>query len=75
MTHALADFMKPFFSHYLPTQRGLSINTIASYRDGARSKRIGKGTKADRPLTRRLGGIAQCRRIGHRRTRHCTDAG
>jgi site-specific recombinase XerD len=33
MTHALADFMKPFFSHYLPTQRGLSINTIASYRD------------------------------------------
>ena len=33
MTHALANFMKPFFSHYLPTQRGLSINTIASYRD------------------------------------------
>ena len=33
MTHALADFMKPFFSHYLPTQRGLSTNTIASYRD------------------------------------------
>ena len=33
MTHALADFMKPFFSHYLPTQRGLSINTITSYRD------------------------------------------
>ncbi len=33
MTHALADFMKPFFSHYLPTQRGLSMNTIASYRD------------------------------------------
>ncbi len=33
MTHALADFMKPFFSHYLPTQRGLSINTMASYRD------------------------------------------
>lgn len=33
MTHAIADFMKPFFSHYLPVQRGLSINTIASYRD------------------------------------------
>ncbi|MES9905221.1 MAG: tyrosine-type recombinase/integrase [Sedimenticola sp.] len=33
MTYPLADFMKPFFSHYLPTQRGLSINTIASYRD------------------------------------------
>jgi integrase/recombinase XerD len=33
MTHALANFMKPFFSHYLPVQRGLSINTTASYRD------------------------------------------
>jgi integrase/recombinase XerD len=33
MTYTLANFMKPFFSHYLPTQRGLSINTIASYRD------------------------------------------
>lgn len=33
MTHALADFMKPFFSHYLPVQRGLSINTITAYRD------------------------------------------
>ena len=33
MTHAVADFMKPFFSHFLPVQRGLSINTIASYRD------------------------------------------
>jgi integrase/recombinase XerD len=33
MTYPLANFMKPFFSHYLPIQRGLSINTIASYRD------------------------------------------
>jgi integrase/recombinase XerD len=33
MTHAIADFMKPFFSHYLPMQRGLSINTMTSYRD------------------------------------------
>ncbi len=33
MTHAIADFMKPFFSHYLPMQRGMSINTITSYRD------------------------------------------
>jgi site-specific recombinase XerD len=32
-SHAVADFMQPFFSHYLPVQRGLSINTIAAYRD------------------------------------------
>ena len=33
MTHTVADFMQPFFSHYLPVQRGLSINTVAAYRD------------------------------------------
>ena len=33
MTHAVAEVMKPFFSHYLPVQRGLSINTITAYRD------------------------------------------
>jgi site-specific recombinase XerD len=33
MTHTVADFMQPFFSHYLPIQRGLSSNTIAAYRD------------------------------------------
>ena len=36
MTHPLSVFMKPFFSHYLPVQRGLSINTIASYRDATK---------------------------------------
>jgi integrase/recombinase XerD len=36
MTHAVADFMKPFFGHYLPAQRGLSINTVASYRDATK---------------------------------------
>jgi integrase/recombinase XerD len=36
MTHSLAHFMKSFFSHYLPVQRGLSSNTIASYRDAIR---------------------------------------
>ena len=36
MTHSLAHFMKLFFSHYLPVQRGLSSNTIASYRDAIR---------------------------------------
>ncbi len=33
MTHSLANFMKRFFSHYLPVQKGLSPNTIAAYRD------------------------------------------
>ena len=33
MTHSLANFMKPFLSHYLPVQKGLSTNTIAAYRD------------------------------------------
>jgi len=33
MTHLLAPFMKRFFSHYLPVQKGLSINTISAYRD------------------------------------------
>jgi len=33
MTHPLAPFMKRFFSHYLPVQKGLSINTINAYRD------------------------------------------
>ena len=36
MTHTLAPLMKPFFSHYLPAQRGLSVNTIASYRDATK---------------------------------------
>lgn len=33
MTHLLANYMKRFFSHYLPVQKGLSINTILAYRD------------------------------------------
>ena len=33
MTHLLAPFIKRFFSHYLPIQKGLSINTLSSYRD------------------------------------------
>jgi site-specific recombinase XerD len=33
MTHSLANFMKRFFSHYLPVQKGLSPNTLAAYRD------------------------------------------
>jgi len=33
MTHSLASFIRHFFSHYLPVQKGLSINTIDTYRD------------------------------------------
>ena len=33
MTHMLAPIMKRFFSHYLPIQKGLSINTLSAYRD------------------------------------------
>jgi site-specific recombinase XerD len=33
MKTILANYMKRFFSQYLPLQKGLSINTILSYRD------------------------------------------
>ena len=33
MTHAIAPFLKRFFSHYLPVQKGLSVNTVLAYRD------------------------------------------
>ena len=33
MNHLLANYMKRFFGHYLPVQKGLSINTIYAYRD------------------------------------------
>ncbi len=33
MNHSLANIMKRFFSHYLPVQKGLSVNTIQAYRD------------------------------------------
>lgn len=36
MTHLLANYMKRFFSHYLPVQKGLSINTILAYRDATK---------------------------------------
>ena len=36
MTHPVADFMQAFFSHYLPIQRGLSVNTVSSYRDATK---------------------------------------
>ncbi len=33
MKNMIANYMKRFFSHYLPVQKGLSINTIWAYRD------------------------------------------
>jgi len=33
MNHSLANFIKRFFGHYLPVQRGLSVNTMQAYRD------------------------------------------
>jgi site-specific recombinase XerD len=33
MKQLLANFMKPFFSHYLPIQKGLATNTLLAYRD------------------------------------------
>jgi site-specific recombinase XerD len=33
MTHLLANFMKRFFGHYLPIQKGLAANTLLAYRD------------------------------------------
>jgi integrase/recombinase XerD len=33
MTPLLAHFIKCFFSHYLPVQKGLAANTILAYRD------------------------------------------
>jgi integrase/recombinase XerD len=33
MTHMLANFIKRFFSHYLPVHKGLAVNTILAYRD------------------------------------------
>lgn len=33
MTHMIPKFIKRFFSHYLPVQKGLAANTILAYRD------------------------------------------
>ena len=36
MTHSIAEFIKRFFSHYLPIQKGLALNTILAYRDAVK---------------------------------------
>jgi site-specific recombinase XerD len=33
MSHPVAPLLKRYFSHYLPVQKGLSVNTACSYRD------------------------------------------
>ena len=33
MSHPIAPLLKRYFSHYLPVQKGLSQNTVCSYRD------------------------------------------
>ena len=33
MTHIISKFIKRFFGHYLPVQKGLAANTILAYRD------------------------------------------
>jgi len=36
MNHPLASYLKRFFSHYLPVQKGLSPHTVAAYRDAVK---------------------------------------
>lgn len=36
MNHAIAPLLKRFFSHYLPVQKGLSVNTVRAYRDAVK---------------------------------------
>lgn len=36
MKHPIAPLLKRFFSHYLPVQKGLSINTLQAYRDAVK---------------------------------------
>ena len=36
MNHPLATYLKRFFSHYLPVQKGLSPHTVSAYRDAVK---------------------------------------
>ncbi len=36
MNHPLATYLKRFFSHYLPVQKGLSPHTVLAYRDAVK---------------------------------------
>jgi site-specific recombinase XerD len=33
MNHSITPLLKKYFSHYLPVQKGLSVNTVLAYRD------------------------------------------
>jgi len=48
MSHQLAPFMKRFFSHYLPVQKGLSVNTLSSC-EGRSKTAAGGGPKPRHP--------------------------
>lgn len=36
MNHPIAPLLKRFFSHYLPVEKGLSVNTVRAYRDAVK---------------------------------------
>lgn len=52
MNHLLANYMKRFFSHYLPVQKGLSVNTIHAYRDAIKLLLCYAADTLGRPLDR-----------------------
>jgi site-specific recombinase XerD len=36
MNHSITPLLKKYFSHYLPVQKGLSVNTVLAYRDAVK---------------------------------------
>jgi len=52
MNHLLANYMKRFFSHYLPVQKGLAVNTILAYRDVIKLLLCYAGDTMGRPVDR-----------------------
>jgi len=52
MNHLLANYMKRFFSHYLPVQKGLSVNTMHAYRDAIKLLLCYAADTLGRPLDR-----------------------
>lgn len=52
MNHSLANFMKRFFGHYLPAQKGLAVNTIQTYRDAIKLLLCHTADTLGRPVDR-----------------------
>jgi len=52
MNHPLTDFMKRFFSHYLPVQKGLAVNTMQAYRDAVKLLLCYTADRLGRPVDR-----------------------